>query len=168
MTDGADPGESPGAAAPRRRLERHLVALKQALRALRTQAGRLRRAAGPGIAQAWAFAVEIMPPAQSAAPQMDGAQGTEALRRVHRSLRRPIAAAAVFSLVLNALALTLPVYMSQVYDRVLTSYSAETLIMLTVMALGLLMLFVVIGLVAKLRKATRSRKGRLASTRPAS
>ena len=45
----------------------------------------------------------------------------------------------LFSLCTNVLALALPLYMLQVYDRVLASRSEETLIMLTVIT-GLLLL----------------------------
>lgn len=44
-----------------------------------------------------------------------------------------------FSLFINLLMLTGPLYMLQVYDRVLTSGSMDTLIALTILALGLLM-----------------------------
>lgn len=54
---------------------------------------------------------------------------TEALRRT----RGAFAAVALFSLVMNLLVLAAPIYMLQVYDRVLSSYKVETLIMLTVM-----------------------------------
>lgn len=53
---------------------------------------------------------------------------TEALRRTYRAF----AVVALFSLFLNLLVLAAPIYMLQVYDRVLSSYKAETLIMLTV------------------------------------
>ena len=43
-----------------------------------------------------------------------------------------------FSFAINALMLTVPLYMLQVYDRVLTSGSMDTLIALTVLAVGLL------------------------------
>jgi PrtD family type I secretion system ABC transporter len=76
--------------------------------------------------------------AEAAAPL----EGADALARVRRSLRGPVLAAALFSLAINVLALTVPIYMTQVYDRVLTSYSVETLAMLTGLALGLLALLV--------------------------
>ncbi|MBV8650886.1 MAG: type I secretion system permease/ATPase [Alphaproteobacteria bacterium] len=41
-----------------------------------------------------------------------------------------------FSFAINALMLVMPIYMMQVYDRVLTSHSMETLMLLTVIALG--------------------------------
>ena len=44
----------------------------------------------------------------------------------------------VFSFCINLLMLTMPLYMLQVYDRVLTSRSFDTLIMLSVLALGLM------------------------------
>ena len=69
-------------------------------------------------------------------------EGADALARVRAALRGPALAAAVFSLVINVLALTVPIYMTQVYDRVLTSYSFETLAMLTGLALGLIALLV--------------------------
>ncbi len=64
------------------------------------------------------------------------------LGKVHGELRKPIAAVVLFSIAINLLALTVPLYMTQVFDRVLTSYSVETLVMLTALALGLIGLFV--------------------------
>lgn len=46
-----------------------------------------------------------------------------------------------FSLAINLLILTVPLYMLQVFDRVLTSRSADTLLMLTLLALFLLAAF---------------------------
>lgn len=47
--------------------------------------------------------------------------------------------AGVFSLFINLLLLTVPLYSMQVFDRVLTSRSAETLLMLTLLAVGALL-----------------------------
>jgi ATP-binding cassette subfamily C protein len=47
---------------------------------------------------------------------------------------------ALFSLALNLLMLTVPLYMTSVYDRVLSSRSTETLLMLTLVAIGALVL----------------------------
>jgi PrtD family type I secretion system ABC transporter len=55
----------------------------------------------------------------------------------------------LFSMVLNLLALTVPLYMMQIYDRVLTSSSLETLLYLTIMVGGVI-------LVIALLDATRS------------
>ena len=59
-----------------------------------------------------------------------------------------------FSFVINVLLLTVPLYMLQIYDRVLTSRSFDTLILLTVLAVGLLL---VVGLLefTRLRVLTR-------------
>lgn len=45
----------------------------------------------------------------------------------------------IFSFFINALMLTIPLYMLQVYGRVLASRSEDTLLMLTILALGLLL-----------------------------
>jgi ATP-binding cassette subfamily C protein len=62
----------------------------------------------------------------------------DALRGSLSGCRRGILAAGGFSLVLNLLMLTVPLYMMSVYDRVLTSRSEETLLMLSVLAFGAL------------------------------
>jgi PrtD family type I secretion system ABC transporter len=54
---------------------------------------------------------------------------------------------AVFSFFLNLLMLVSPFYMMQVYDRVLTSRSKDTLIVLTVLAVGLLAISAMLELV---------------------
>jgi len=51
----------------------------------------------------------------------------EVVRRCRRAMVAPVA----FSLVLNVLALTVPLYMMQVFDRVLSSRSTDTLLFLT-------------------------------------
>ena len=50
--------------------------------------------------------------------------------------RRTFVAVAVFSILVNLLMLTLPVYLFQLSDRVLTSRSLDTLLMLSILALG--------------------------------
>ena len=47
----------------------------------------------------------------------------------------------LFSFFINLLMLTVPIYMLQVFDRVLASYSYDTLILLTVIALIALLVF---------------------------
>jgi PrtD family type I secretion system ABC transporter len=56
------------------------------------------------------------------------------LERAMRACRSAFAVCAMFSLVINVLMLTLPIYMLQVYDRVLTTGRVETLVMLTLIA----------------------------------
>jgi PrtD family type I secretion system ABC transporter len=55
-------------------------------------------------------------------------------RRALQLLSRPLLIAFGFSFFVNALALTLPIYMMVVFDKVINSRSLETLIALTVMA----------------------------------
>jgi PrtD family type I secretion system ABC transporter len=55
--------------------------------------------------------------------------------------RPALVAVGFFSLCINLLMLTSPIYMLQVYDRVLISRSVDTLVLLTVVALGALFVF---------------------------
>jgi PrtD family type I secretion system ABC transporter len=68
-------------------------------------------------------------------------QGRWLRREVTRALRPAFAAAGLFSLAINLLLLVSPLYMLQVYDRVLTSGSVDTLVLLSVLALALLGVF---------------------------
>jgi ATP-binding cassette, subfamily C, type I secretion system permease/ATPase len=72
--------------------------------------------------------------------ERDPRSGAEAIEIIGNGLRRPLLAVLTFSLVINLLMLTVPLYMMQVYDRVLSTFSIETLVMLTAIALGLLLL----------------------------
>src|SRR5829696_1074943 len=80
----------------------------------------------------------------------------EEIRAGFRACRRGIWAVGLFSLVLNLLMLTQPLYMTQVYDRVLSSRSEETLLMLTVVAVGALAL---IGILEIVRQIVLMRTG---------
>ncbi len=60
------------------------------------------------------------------------------LEKALRSLRGAFSVVGLFSLFINILMLTAPLYMLQVYDRVLASRHLETLVMLTLVAVGLL------------------------------
>ncbi|NWH08102.1 MAG: type I secretion system permease/ATPase [Alphaproteobacteria bacterium] len=59
---------------------------------------------------------------------------------VKDSLRHAVLGVGLFSLITGLLTLTVPLYMTEVFDRVLSSYSIETLVMLTLIALGLVLL----------------------------
>ena len=59
--------------------------------------------------------------------------GPTDLERAIRACRSAFRTCALFSLIINVLMLALPVYMLQVYDRVLTTSRVETLVMLTLM-----------------------------------
>ncbi len=71
--------------------------------------------------------------------------------------RRTLIAVAVFSIFVNLLMLTLPLYLFQLSDRVLTSRSLDTLLMLTVLALAF------IGVLSLLDILRRQVLGRLAT-----
>lgn len=60
------------------------------------------------------------------------------LLRALGSCRQAFVAAAVFSLFINALMLTQPLYMMEMYNRVLPTQSTETLLVLTALVVGLL------------------------------
>jgi PrtD family type I secretion system ABC transporter len=85
----------------------------------------------------------------------------DALTRALRACRTSFAVIGVFSLIINALMLALPLYMLQVYDRVLSSGRVETLIMLTIMAVTAL---VFLGALEMLRSVVITRLGRWLNT----
>ena len=67
--------------------------------------------------------------------------GLVALKTVRARCQRGFVAVAVFSAFANVLMLVSPIYMLQIYDRVLSSASQETLIALTTVAVFLLVGF---------------------------
>src|SRR3979490_1880853 len=60
--------------------------------------------------------------------------GPPELERAIKACRSAFGTCALFSLVINVLMLASPIYMLQVYDRVLTTGRPETLVLLTLMA----------------------------------
>jgi PrtD family type I secretion system ABC transporter len=70
------------------------------------------------------------------------------------SVRRAVTAAGIFSFFTNILMLAGPLYMMQVYDRVLTSRSVPTLIALTVL---LVLLYAALGVLEMLRSQIMNR-----------
>ena len=68
--------------------------------------------------------------------------------------RRTFVAVGVFSVFVNLLMLTMPIYLFQISDRVLTSRSADTLVMLSLLALGFI---VVLSLLDTLRRQVLGR-----------
>jgi ATP-binding cassette subfamily C protein len=71
--------------------------------------------------------------------------------------RRTLASVALFSIFVNLLMLTLPLYLFQLSDRVLTSRNHDTLLMLTIVALGFIAVLSVVDI------ARRQVLGRLAT-----
>ncbi|WP_136636436.1 type I secretion system permease/ATPase [Pseudooceanicola onchidii] len=82
--------------------------------------------------------------------------GYRELRAARRSNRSLFWAVGIFSMFSNLLMLTGPLYMLQVYDRVLGSKSVETLIGLSVIVV---FLFIIMGLVDAVRARVISRAG---------
>jgi ATP-binding cassette subfamily C protein len=76
------------------------------------------------------------------------------LRRARRGVRRGLIAVALFSAAINLLMFTGPLYMLQVYDRVLGSGSVETLVALSALAL---FLYAAMGLIDAFRSRALSR-----------
>jgi len=70
-------------------------------------------------------------------PGIDRTRGLRELRGIRAEARSLFAAVFVFSVFVNLLMLTGPLYMLQIYDRVLGSRSEETLIALSILALFL-------------------------------
>lgn len=79
-----------------------------------------------------------------------------AVSQAFRSLKGGFAAIALFSLAINLMMLAGPLYMMQVYDRVLTSNSMETLIALSLLLAGI---FIVSGLLDFVRMRILNRLG---------
>ncbi len=76
-----------------------------------------------------------------------GATGESPLRRAFAACRGAFFATALFSFFMNLLLFVAPLYMLQVYDRVLASRNETTLLVLTVLAGGLLAALAMLDLV---------------------
>lgn len=76
------------------------------------------------------------------------------MKDLNRSINAAVRDLAVFSLCINILMLTLPLYMLQVYDRVLSSSSLDTLVFISILAAGAL---IIMGLLEALRTFYASR-----------
>ncbi len=70
-----------------------------------------------------------------------------ALREVVSGARRAVLVVAFFSMVTNLLMLTVPVYMMQMFDRVLPTRHTDTLLLLSALALGALALMAAIEVI---------------------
>ena len=87
-----------------------------------------------------------------------GTSPREALKQWRALSRRSLSTVAVFSIFVNVLMLTLPIYLFQLSDRVLTSRSTDTLLMLSLVALFF------IGVLSLLDILRRQVLGRLATS----
>jgi PrtD family type I secretion system ABC transporter len=90
------------------------------------------------------------------AEQMTNKNPKAVLRKALLEHRRVFYAVGMFSAVVNLLLLVPSIYMLQVYDRVLTSMSVSTLIMLTLITLGL---YLLMGALEWVRSMTLVRLG---------
>lgn len=79
------------------------------------------------------------------------------MRLWRSAARRNLAMVALFSVFVNLLMLTMPLYLFQISDRVLTSRSLDTLVMLTILAVGF------VGVLSLLDILRRQILGRLAT-----
>lgn len=91
-----------------------------------------------------------------ATTHMGESSGSAELAAARAGSRRAVAVAFVFSALVNVLMLTAPLYMLQVYDRVLVSRSEETLLALTLL-LGFM--FLVMGVLDHARGRIMARVG---------
>lgn len=83
-------------------------------------------------------------------------QSTDALKRAMASCRRVWTGVALVSACVNLLMLAVPLYMMQIFDRVLTTGHLDTLLVLTAMVAGALVVF---GLLDALRGRILARAG---------
>ena len=122
--------------------------------------GMLRHARGRGAGRGRRYGGP-RPTASPAASPTDPAAiapvGGRAIQPVAGQLRRAFAVVAGFSFFINLLILTSPLYMLQVFDRVLTGGRWETLLMLTIIA-GIAL--AIMGLLEAVRGMTLGRIGR--------
>jgi len=86
--------------------------------------------------------------------QLPPLQSSDALQAALRRCRGGLIAVVFFSLCINLLMLTAPLYMLQVFDRVLNSRSTETLLFLTLIAV---VAFIALGAVEAVRHQMLSR-----------
>ncbi len=74
---------------------------------------------------------------------------SEAYHKGLVAVRRNIVVVMIFTLVINVLVLAIPVYLFQISDRVLTSRSLDTLIMLTLFVIGAILLQAVLDAIRR-------------------
>ncbi len=93
-------------------------------------------------------------PGRKAAAQMPdqptGKDNLKALKKGLRICRRGFVSVGVFSVIINLLMLTIPIYLFQLSDRVLTSRNTDTLIMLSVVAVGAILAMVALDMLRRL------------------
>jgi len=100
-----------------------------------------------------AQAVHLKPARKTDKHAPEGRTGADNLKALKKGLsicRRGFVSVGVFSVVINLLMLTIPIYLFQLSDRVLTSRNTDTLIMLTVVAIGAILAMVALDMMRRL------------------
>jgi ATP-binding cassette subfamily C protein len=97
--------------------------------------------------------VSILPEGTGVAAD-DESDGRDPLTRWRDIAHRNLVAVGIFSVFVNLLMLTMPIYLFQISDRVLTSHSIDTLLMLSLVVVGLIG---VLSLLDALRRQVLSR-----------
>ncbi|HEV2560175.1 MAG TPA: type I secretion system permease/ATPase [Microvirga sp.] len=107
---------------------------------------RTRSSGGPGGGGSGGNGSGSAPPLQRRSSDKDF---REVLGKGLRTARRNLVTVAVFSLVVNILILSMPIYLFQISDRVMTSRSLDTLVMLSVVVAGALLAHVVMDMMRR-------------------
>jgi ATP-binding cassette subfamily C protein len=108
------------------------------------------------MSRGWQEDAKEGPMAEPVTKTTDNRAGLAELAAAHAASRPAVAVAFVFSAFVNLLMLTAPLYMLQVYDRVLVSRSEETLLALTLL---MAFLFLVMGILDHARGRIMARVG---------
>jgi len=90
---------------------------------------------------------------KAATRTQEAGTGTDNLGALKKGLsicRRGFVSVGVFSVIINLLMLTIPIYLFQLSDRVLTSRNIDTLIMLSVVAVGAILAMVALDMMRRL------------------
>jgi ATP-binding cassette subfamily C protein len=95
----------------------------------------------------------LKPTGKMALQSPEGRTGTDNLKALKKGVaicRRGFVGVGVFSVIINLLMLTIPIYLFQLSDRVLTSRNTDTLIMLSVVAVGAILAMVALEMMRRL------------------
>jgi ATP-binding cassette subfamily C protein len=108
------------------------------------------------MSRGWQEDAKEGPMAEPVTKTTDSRAGLAELAAAHAASRQAVAVAFLFSAFVNLLMLTAPLYMLQVYDRVLVARSEETLLALTLL---MSFLFLVMGILDHARGRIMARVG---------